>query len=70
VEERRQKRNSTFKYQQLWTLLFADVQVIISNREDDLQKAAYKLHQIITEHGVTISVEKTKLMAFKGREPV
>jgi len=34
--------------QQLLTLLFADDQVIISNTEDSLQKAAYKLNQIIT----------------------
>jgi hypothetical protein len=36
-----------------------------------LQKAAYKLNRIITEHGLTISAQKTKeLMAFKGRDPV
>ena len=37
--------------------------------EDKLQKAAYKLNQIITGHGLAVSVEKTKLMAFKGRDP-
>jgi len=26
----------------------------------------YKLNQIITEHGLTISVQKTKFMTFKG----
>jgi len=35
-----------------------------------LQKAVYKLNQIITEHGLTIRAQKTKLMAFKGRDPV
>ena len=30
----------------------------------------YKLNQIITEYGLTISVQKTKSMAFKGRDPV
>jgi hypothetical protein len=35
-----------------------------------LQKAAYKLNPNVTEHGWIISVEKTKLMVFKGREPV
>jgi hypothetical protein len=39
-------------YQQLLKLLFADDQVVISNTEDNLQKAAYKLNQIITEHGL------------------
>jgi hypothetical protein len=54
----------------LLRLLFADDQVIISNIEDNLQKAAYKLNKIITQHGLTTFVEKTKLKEFKGREPV
>ena len=37
---------------------------------DNLQKAAHKLNQIITEYGLTISVQTTKSMAFKGRGPV
>jgi len=35
-----------------------------------LQKAAYKLNPNVTEHSWTKSVEKTELVAFKGREPV
>jgi hypothetical protein len=35
-----------------------------------LQNSAYKLTEIITQHGLTISVEKTKLMALKGQVPV
>ena len=31
---------------------------------------AYKLNQIITEYGLTISVEETISTAFKGRDPV
>jgi hypothetical protein len=58
------------KNQQLSTLLFADDQVIIADREDNLQRAAHKLNQIITEYGLTISVQKTKSMAFRGRDPV
>jgi hypothetical protein len=50
--------------------LFADDQVIIADTEDNLQKAAHKLNRLITEHGLTISVQKTKSMAFKGRDPV
>ena len=30
----------------------------------------YKLNQIITEYGLTISAQKTKSMALKGRNPV
>ena len=66
MEERIYKRNSTFKNQQLLTLLFADEQITISNTEENVLKAAYKLSQITTEHGLTVSVQKTKLMVFKG----
>ena len=58
------------KNQQLSMLLFADNQVIIADTEDNLQKAARKLNRLITEYGLTISVQKTKSMAFKGRDPV
>jgi hypothetical protein len=40
------------------------------NYRDNLQKAAHKLYQIITECGLIISVQKTKSMAFKVRDPV
>jgi hypothetical protein len=46
------------KNKQPLTLLFADYQVIISNTEGNLRKAAHKLKQIITEYGLTISVQK------------
>jgi len=58
------------KNQQLSTLLFADNQVIIADTEDSPQKAAHKWNQIITEYGLTLSAQKTKSMAFKGRDPV
>ena len=45
-------------------------QFVMSNTESNLQKAACKLHPIITELGLTISVQKTKLMSFKRRDPV
>ena len=63
-------QNQTFKKQQLSTPLLADNQVIIADTEDNLQKAKHKLNQIITEYCLTISVQKTKSMAFKGRDPV
>jgi hypothetical protein len=67
MAKRRHKRNSTFqKYQQLSTLLFADDQIITRKNEDNSQKPAYKLNKTITEHGLTMSVQKTKLMVFKG----
>jgi hypothetical protein len=54
----------------LSSLLFADDQVTISDTEDNLQKAAHKLNQIITEYSLIVSVRKTKPMAFKGRDTV
>jgi hypothetical protein len=50
-------------------LLFADDQAMISSTEDNLQNAVCKLNQIIKKHGLTISAQKTKLMAFQGQEP-
>jgi len=41
-----------------------------SRHRNNLQKAARKLNQIITEYGLTISEQKTKYIAFKGRDPV
>ena len=38
--------------------------------EDKIQKAANKLNQIITEYGLTISVQKTRSIEFKGRDPI
>ena len=49
------------KNQQLSTLLFADDQLITVDTEDNLQKAAHKLNQIITAYGLTISVQKKKI---------
>jgi hypothetical protein len=51
-------------------MLFADDQVLIADTEDNLQKGAHKLNRLIREYGSTISVQKTKSMAFKGRDPV
>ena len=43
---------------------------MVYKTEDNLQEVAYKLNQMITEHGLTISVQRTELMALKGREQV
>ena len=69
MAERRHKRNSTFKESATVEAVNCG-QVTISSTEDNMQKAAYKLNTVRTEHSLATSVEKTKLMAFKGREPV
>ena len=52
------------------TLLFADDQIIISNSEDNLQKAVFALQKVAQEYGMQISLQKTKVMAFRGVDPV
>jgi len=49
--------------------IYSHSQVVIANTEDNLQRVAYNLNQVITEHILTISVQKIKLVAFKVREP-
>jgi hypothetical protein len=51
------------------TILFADDQLIIADSEDKLHFASHKLNKILRKYGLTISVEKSKVMAFRGREP-
>jgi hypothetical protein len=68
MAERIHSRNSTSK-QQLLPLLFADEQIMLSDTKDNIQETAYKLNQIITARSLTISVQKTKLITLKGREP-
>jgi hypothetical protein len=36
--------------------------------EDNLQTAICKLRKIITQYGLTISTDKSKVIAFKGRD--
>ena len=48
AKTRQPELNLKKKKQQLSTLLFADDQVIIADREDNLQTAAHKLNQITT----------------------
>jgi len=43
---------------------------MVSKTEDNLQEVAYKLNHIITEHGLTIPIQKIELMALEGREQV
>lgn len=48
---------------------FEDDQLIIQESEDKSQHSMYKLNTLC-EMYVKISTSKTKIMAFKGREPV
>lgn len=55
---------------QLETMLFADDQVILAEDEDELQRSMFKLENIARRYGMKISTQKTKTMAFRGKEAV
>jgi hypothetical protein len=69
MTESKHKRISLPQNQRMFRL-FSDDQSIISNTEESVQEATYKSSQKITERGVTIAAEKSKLMAFKGGDPI
>ena len=50
------------------TLLFADEQVIMSDTEDNLQKAVYLLYNISKEYNLEIPIKKTKVFGFVGTD--
>lgn len=52
------------------TILFADDQVVISESENALQQAVFKLDRIASSFNMKISSNKTKAMAFIGSQPV
>ena len=54
----------------LTLLLFGDGKVLISNTEDNLQKAFNKFIQITKDYNLAILAQKSKVMAFKGPDPI
>jgi hypothetical protein len=44
--------------------------VIVTQNEDELQRAVYNLQVTASEFNMSISTEKTKIMAFALKEPV
>jgi len=65
----RNNNNNNNNKEQLSTLLFAEYHAITAATERNLHKAARKLHQITTEHGSAIAVQKTKSMALNLLAP-
>jgi len=61
MTEKRHKGIPLSKTQQLLKLLMPDDKVTISSTEDKLQKAAYRLIQIITEHSLITTVGKQNI---------
>ena len=62
-------RNSKyFKVLIFITLLLADDQFIISDTEDNLQKAVHLLYIISKEYNLEIATKKTKVFGFVGTD--
>jgi hypothetical protein len=49
-------------------LLFADDVILFANSEDDLQRSMYQFQLIAETCRMRISTDKTKVMAFEGKE--
>ena len=62
------KTSKYFKELIFNTLLFADDQFIISDTEDNLQKAFYLLYNMSKEYNLEIATEKTKVFSFIGTD--
>jgi hypothetical protein len=52
------------------TILFPDKQVAVAYLKDALQIYIHKLETITSKYGLKISTRKTKIIAFKGRDPI
>ena len=62
------KTSKYFKQLTFNTLLLADDQFIISDTEDNLQKAVYLLYNISKEYNLEIATKKTKVFGFVGTD--
>jgi len=65
---RKLKTSKYFKELIFNTLLFADDQFIISNTQDNLQRAVYSLYNISKEYNLEIATKKTKVFVFVGTD--
>ena len=50
--------------------IFADDLALLLTSENDLQRSLYNLKLIAEKYSMEISTEKSKIMAFCGKEPV
>jgi len=62
------KTSKYFKELIFNTLLFADDQCIISDTEDNLQKAVYSLYNKSKKFNLEIATNKTKVFGFVGTD--
>jgi hypothetical protein len=52
------------------TFLFADDQAILANSEDNVQRAIHRLNVISKDCNMRISIDKTKVLALRGKYPI
>ena len=62
------KSSKYFKELIFNTLLFADDRFIISDTDDNLEKAFYLLYNISKEYNLEIATKKTKVFGFVGTD--
>jgi hypothetical protein len=53
----------------IWLLLFTDDLILMSKSEVGLQQQLNAFQQFCVEHGLTVNVEKTKVMVFNFIDP-
>jgi endonuclease/exonuclease/phosphatase family metal-dependent hydrolase len=51
-------------------LIFADDLIVLQESEDDLQRSLFELDKIGQDYNLIISSSKTRVMAFRGKDPV
>jgi hypothetical protein len=44
--------------------------VILANPEDNLQRAVHRLNVISKDYNMRISIDKTKVLALRGKDPI
>ena len=52
------------------TIMFADSQAIIADRQNNLQTDVFTVQNTAKSFGMEISPEKSKTMAFLGQDPI
>jgi hypothetical protein len=55
---------------QLDVTLFADDLTLLASTEDDLQRSSYNFHILSSKYNMGISVQKLKVVVFRGKESV
>jgi hypothetical protein len=49
--------------------MFVNDLALLASTEDDLQRSIYNFHIVASKYNMEISTEKSKVMAFRGKEP-